>query len=129
MLTERTDKPKLQVLSGKLAWYYIKSKAGLIGAVSCGIPADRGRYDLDGSPEAVDGLWELLGKCWNVDPRKRPSSQEVLDEVSRMCSRNGTMGSCRPIASDSSGLSKRREGSDRRLKSMLYIVWTLYIYQ
>ncbi|KAG9048434.1 hypothetical protein FS837_012882 [Tulasnella sp. UAMH 9824] len=71
----------LYVLSGKLAWYYIKSKAGLIGAVSCGIPAARDRYDLVGSPEAVNGLWELLERCWNVKPSDRPSSQEVLDEL------------------------------------------------
>ncbi|KIO28412.1 hypothetical protein M407DRAFT_22459 [Tulasnella calospora MUT 4182] len=71
----------LFVLSGKLAWYYVRSKAGLLGAVSNGIPAARDQYVLDGSPEAVDRLWELLERCWRLEPNNRPSSQEVLDEL------------------------------------------------
>ncbi|KAG8906694.1 hypothetical protein FRC01_007924 [Tulasnella sp. 417] len=71
----------LFILSGQLAWYYIKSKVGLIRAVSDGRPADRDQYSLDGSPEAINRLWELLGRCWSVEPSDRPSSQEVLDEL------------------------------------------------
>ncbi|KAG9048436.1 hypothetical protein FS837_012884 [Tulasnella sp. UAMH 9824] len=71
----------LFVLSNRLAWYYIRSKAGLINKVSNGIPPARDRYVMNGSKAAVTQLWELLESCWSLEQNNRPSSQEVLDEL------------------------------------------------
>jgi len=32
-------------------------------------------------PECSDALWSLLGRCWQDDPKDRPSSAEVLQEL------------------------------------------------
>lgn len=51
-----------------------------------GIPPAREEYTMEGSEEAINILWDLLGRCWRQDAGGRPSAQEVLDTVSGTCS-------------------------------------------
>ncbi|KAG9018604.1 hypothetical protein FRB90_011211 [Tulasnella sp. 427] len=71
----------LYILSGKQAWYYIQAKARLIRAVSTATPPIREKYAMQGLDVALNTLWDLLYRCWQLEPEERPSAQEVLNEA------------------------------------------------
>ena len=31
-----------------------------------------------------DALWALLERCWNLEPKKRPTIDEILEELARI---------------------------------------------
>jgi len=35
--------------------------------------------------EMSDGLWEMIRKCWEMDPSRRPSMSEVDGMLAKMC--------------------------------------------
>ena len=38
--------------------------------------------------EMSDGLWEMIRKCWEMDPSRRPSMSEVDGMLAKMCGDN-----------------------------------------
>ncbi|KAG9018605.1 hypothetical protein FRB90_011212 [Tulasnella sp. 427] len=71
----------LYVLSGQRAWWNLKGKGQLTMAIIRGESPLRTNHPMDGSPEALDKLWNVLQPCWSMAPAARPSAQKILDEL------------------------------------------------
>ncbi|KAG8921483.1 hypothetical protein FRC01_000226 [Tulasnella sp. 417] len=71
----------LYVLSGRRAWYKIRSIGLLTIAIIRGDLPKWVDHPMEGSDEAIKKTWELLARCWKMLDNERPSAQEVLDEL------------------------------------------------
>lgn len=74
----------MQTLSGQAPFYKIKSKGQMVMKLAQGKTAERKDHPINAPPEAVDRLWILLDKCWQLDPWKRPVMAEVIKDVSSL---------------------------------------------
>lgn len=71
----------LYVLSGKEPWYYLTNQTPIGRALLTGDSPNRPYHPMEGSKEAVKKTWDLLRRCWRMQPDQRPSAQEVLNEL------------------------------------------------
>lgn len=80
VISYKTDKAT-QTMSGKYPFYQKKTDSVIVLAVVGGktpTPKDHPRL-APGDP-----LWNLMRKCWSLDPAQRPSMNEIIREV-RCC--------------------------------------------
>lgn len=59
---------RLQIYSGRMPFPHIREDPGVILAVMNGDRPKRSRY-----PQISQHIWNMLEKCWNVDPSQQPS--------------------------------------------------------
>ncbi|KAG9029682.1 hypothetical protein FRB95_005023 [Tulasnella sp. JGI-2019a] len=71
----------LQIVSGHEPYYNIKAIGQLVSAINKHITPKRSDYDDSGELLKNDRLWSLLEACWNADPKKRPSMDQVVTEL------------------------------------------------
>lgn len=66
----------LQVLEGKVPYYYIQKQAAIINCISRGKTPKR-------PPTAVvnDNDWNFMQTCWLEDMKRRPSDEDILEFV------------------------------------------------
>jgi Protein tyrosine and serine/threonine kinase len=57
-----------QVFTGAIPFSHIKSDASVIMFILSG-----GRPKQERCPQINDEIWEMLEKCWDVVPKRRPS--------------------------------------------------------
>jgi serine/threonine protein kinase len=64
----------LQVLEGKVPYYYIQQQAAIINCISRGRTPKR-------PPTAVvnDNDWNFMQTCWLGDMERRPSDEDILE--------------------------------------------------
>ncbi|KAG8771712.1 hypothetical protein FRC12_003461 [Ceratobasidium sp. 428] len=73
----------LEIITGKLPYYYIRNVVALIKAVA--IKKETPKRPEESIPSNSlhgDALWLLLMSCWEQEPEKRPDADEVVEIVS-----------------------------------------------
>ncbi|KAG6827643.1 hypothetical protein H0H92_011009 [Tricholoma furcatifolium] len=61
-----------EVLSGEVPYHYLNRDSAVIVEVLRRRPSRR-----PSSPQITDPLWNLMMRCWSIDPAQRPSMAEV----------------------------------------------------
>ena len=65
----------VQILTGKLPFFYISSDSSVIVLMIDGKRPERARY----LPTIFTGpMWDLIVNCWDQDPKKRPDMETVV---------------------------------------------------
>ncbi|KAG2148894.1 kinase-like protein [Suillus clintonianus] len=66
----------LQVLTGKIPYYYLVNNAAVIRCIFTKDKPDRSRY-----PAVSDEYWYFIGECWSTAPHNRPSADRVVEVI------------------------------------------------
>ncbi|KAI6025970.1 kinase-like domain-containing protein [Pisolithus orientalis] len=69
----------LQVLSGKVPYFYLNSDTQVVGMVVRGIRPERPR-----KPRIDDEQWDIIQWCWTLDATQRPEIGEVADALNSL---------------------------------------------
>jgi len=70
----------LEIISGSIPFYHIRSDLLVPAAVLRGVRPLRVQYTL-----VPDSVWRVLEKCWATDPTQRPEMVEVLPALQACC--------------------------------------------
>ncbi|KAF8995551.1 kinase-like domain-containing protein [Cyathus striatus] len=65
----------LEILTGKTPFYCISSDPRIVVNVCGGIRPSRNKYPSD---HITDHRWEIMEKCWNVNPDDRGTMQDIM---------------------------------------------------
>ncbi|KAL5520253.1 hypothetical protein ACEPAG_9466 [Sanghuangporus baumii] len=66
----------LEILSGKVPYYYLKHDGQVLIELSKRVKPQR-----TPSPFLTNDLWDLIGECWNDNPGARPSTARVSSQI------------------------------------------------
>ena len=88
LLPTLTPETLMQILTGRLPFFYLRQDTTVIAFVQDGKRPDRLRC----LPTIfTDPMWKLLDDCWDKDPKRRPDMGTVVrrlqsqDNLSRPC--------------------------------------------
>jgi len=81
----------LELLTCKVPYAHIRNDGALQRAIVNGVLPEEPKYEDPISDDAKlkHDVWSLCCKCWDLDPEKRLSMQDVLRELIRTKYRNG----------------------------------------
>jgi serine/threonine protein kinase len=63
---------KIQIFTGRIPFPHIKNDAAVVITVIQG-----GRPQRDRCLQVTDDIWKMLERCWDADPKRRPSMANV----------------------------------------------------